>query len=215
MKTAPTVAQVLSLVASGVVFEQAVVQVDKNEGGMTAGCNPAHRSAPLAMCSLIDDTELAQAAIEEAQITHRHPLAGDAAAAVACLCRALIRGTPWSMALAQASEGRCRETRDALEIHRSVELSPNGFAPDALRAAIHFVDTSPSFPIALGRSIDFAGPENYSPVLVGSIGGARWGRAQIGKPFLQHHGDLLPSVEATAVALAHGWQNSAVCHCQA
>jgi len=56
---------------------------------------------------------------------------------------------------------------------------------------------------------------NYCPVLVGIIGGARWGRAQIGKPFLQHHGDLLPSVEATAVALAHGWQNSAVCHRQA
>ena len=205
--TGPTVAQVFSLVASGVMFEQAAIQVHANVRGMTAGCNPAHRSAPLAMCALIDDSELERAAIEEARITHRHPLAGDLAAAVVCLCRALICGASWLVALGQALEGRCWETRDALKIHHRDKLSRNGFAPEVLRAAIHFVDTSPSFPVALARSIDFAGSANYSPVLVGSIGGARWGRSQIEKSLLKHHGDLLPRVEKAARALAHTWQN--------
>ena len=178
---------------------------------MTAGCNPAHRSAPLAMCSVIDDSELERAAMQEAQITHWHPLAGGAATAVVCLCRALIRGMPWPVAIRQVAQGRFTKTRYALEIHHREKLSQNGFAPNALGAAIHFVDTSPCFPIALARSIEFAGPANYCPALVGSIGGARWGCSQVEKSLLMHHGDLLPRVEATAVALTHGWRNSAAC----
>ena len=206
--TGPIVAQVFSLVSSGATFEQAAIRVDASAGGMTAGCNPAHRSAPLAMCASIDDPELERAAMEEAQITHRHPLAGSAAAAVVCLCRALIRGMPWSVAIRQAAQGRFAETRYALEIHHREKLSQNGFAPNALEAAIHFVDTSPCFPIALARSIEFAGRANYCPVLVGSIGGARWGCSQVEKSLLMHHGDLLPRVEGAARALAHTWQNN-------
>jgi hypothetical protein len=59
----------------------------------------------------------------------------------------------------------------------------------------------------LARSIDFAGPANYCPVLVGSIGGARWGRAQIDETSLHHHGDLMARLKAAAFALASGWQD--------
>jgi len=175
---------------------------------MTAGCNPAHRNAPLAMCTSIEDSELGQVAVTEAQLTHRHPLAGDVAAAVACLCRSLIRGVPWSLALGVAAEGRSPETRRALEIPPPERLSRNGFAPDVLSAAVHFVDASASFQIALAQSIDFAGPANYCPVLVGSIGGARWGRAQIEERFLYHQRDLVPRLTAVAITLAKGWQNA-------
>lgn len=206
--TGPTVAQVLSLVASGASFEQASIRVDEKAGGMTAGCNPAHRSAPLAMCASIEDSGIGRAAVTEARLTHRHRLAGDVAAAVACLCRALIRGAPWSVSIGLAAEGRSSETRGALEIPRPEALSRNGFAPDALGAAVHFVDASTSFATALGRSIDFAGAANYCPVLVGSIGGARWGSAQIEESALRHQGDLVPRLKATALALGRAWQNA-------
>jgi len=206
--TGPTAAQVLSLVASGVAFEQAAIRVDEAAGGMTAGCNPAHRSAPLAMCASIEDSAVGRAAVTDARLTHRHPLAGDVAAAVACLCRALIRGASWSAALGVAAEGRSAETRRALEIPPHGKLSRNGFAPDALGAAIHFVDASTTFSTALARSIDFAGPANYCPVLVGSIGGARWGRAEIEDSSLQHQRDLVPRLKAVALDLARGWQNT-------
>ncbi|WP_457653854.1 ADP-ribosylglycohydrolase family protein [Rhodocaloribacter sp.] len=205
--TGPTGARVLSLVASGRSYEQASVRVDEEVGGMTAGCNPAHRIAPLAMCASIDDDRLGAYAMTEARLTHRHPLAGDVAAAVARLCRALIRGVPWPEALTKAAEGRRPETRGSLETGSSVALSRTGFAPDVLAAAIHFLGTSASFEEALERSLDFAGPSNYCPVLVGSIGGARWGRRGIEPPRGRHHGDnLCERVTAVAEALAEGWR---------
>ena len=205
--TGPTVAQVLSLVESGVPFEQASLRVHERLGGMTAGCNPAHRIAPLAMWAPLADRALDQAAIAEACLTHRHPLAGEVAAVVAHLCRALIRGVPWSTALGVVAGGRSPETCRAVEVPHAGELSRGGFAPEVLRSAIHFLDTSDSLSTALARSVDFAGPANYCPVLVGSIGGARWGRSQIEESVLRHLGDLLPRLTTVALALGTGWRN--------
>lgn len=205
--TGPTVARVLSLVASGIPYEQASVRVDEEVSGMTAGCNPAHRIAPLAMCASLDDSQLGLAAMTEARLTHRHRLAGDVAAAVACLCRQLIRGARWSVALTVAAEGRSLETRRTLELRPPEELSRNGFALDVLAAAIYFLDTSASFAEALVRSLDFAGPPNYCPVLVGSIGGARWGRWSIEQSLLRHERELIERVTAAALVLAEGWRN--------
>lgn len=204
--TGPTVARVLRLVESGTPFAEAARRVHEEAGGLTAGCNPAHRSAPLAMCASIDDSLLPEAAMEEAKLTHKHPLAGDVAATVVRLCRSLICGVPWQAAMELAAEGRCSETRSALSIPAVEILSPDGFAPGVLAAATYFVDSSDSFSTALARSIKFAGPANYCPVLVGSIGGARWGRDYIDPGALHLHKDLLPRLNAVALLLANGWK---------
>lgn len=203
--TGPTTAQVLSLVASGASFEQALICVDERLGEMTAGCNPAHRIAPLAMYRSLDDVALASAAIAEARLTHRHPIAGEIAAVVASLCRALIRGVSWTNALEVCVVGRGLEARCAVAIPRVGELSLGGFAPEVLRSAIYFLNDADSLSAALARSIEFAGPENYCPVLVGSIGGARWGCSQIAAEALWHHGDLVPRLTSAGIALAREW----------
>lgn len=174
---------------------------------MTAGCNPAHRCAPLAMCAAIEDSRIAQAASTEAQLTHQHPLAADVAAAVACLCRGLIRGEPWPTALGLVTAGRRPETCRAVEIRSLEHISPSGFASEALGAALYFLDTSDSFSDALARAIDFASPDNYCPVLAGSIGGARWGRSQIDDRLCRHQQRLMPRLSAAARVLAEGWRN--------
>ena len=79
-----------------------------------------------------------------------------------------------------------------------------GYAPDVLRAALFFVATSACFTEALDRSLTFAGPSNYCPVLVGAVAGARWGASAI-PPSALGHVDILPRVRATAEALAAGW----------
>ncbi len=203
--TGPIAAQVLELGSKGIPLEEAAKRVDTIAGGLTAGCNPAHRSGPLAMLSAIDDSRLDSAAKAEACLTHRHALAGDVAAVVVTTSRALIRGVPWEAALDQAAAGRLEETRRAVADRRTSGLSRGGFAPDVLRAAIVFVHTSPSFSIALARSVDFAGASNYSPVLVGSIGGARWGRSAIDEGAFAHHASLLPRLRSVATDLAGGW----------
>jgi hypothetical protein len=50
----------------------------------------------------------------------------------------------------------------------------------------------------------FAGPANYCPVLVGTIGGARWGSSAIPHQALAHV-DILPRVEICAHGLVAGW----------
>jgi hypothetical protein len=73
-----------------------------------------------------------------------------------------------------------------------------------LQAAVHFVTTNVSFDTALDATLRFAGPANYCPVLVGAIGGARWGGRAIDDSRLQHCRDRR-RVEAVAKALAAEW----------
>jgi hypothetical protein len=73
-----------------------------------------------------------------------------------------------------------------------------------LRAAVFFVGTSACFAEALGRSLAFARSANDCPVLVGAVGGARWG-ASASPPQCLAQVEILPGVQAAAEALAAGW----------
>ncbi|MGB5754229.1 MAG: ADP-ribosylglycohydrolase family protein, partial [Thermoanaerobaculia bacterium] len=95
---------VFDLVLSGEKRSEAVARAHKQLQGMTAGVNPAHRMAPLAMAPFIAGEDLEAAARMESALTHAHPLAGETAAAVAILCRKLIRGLSWEAALVGSAQ---------------------------------------------------------------------------------------------------------------
>jgi ADP-ribosylglycohydrolase len=158
------------------------------------------------LASLADD-DLPGCAITEARLTHHDPLAGDVAAAVAVLCRSLIRGAAWERALQRSAERRQAQISEALLSGQEGPATGGGFAPEVLRAAVYFVGSSSSFSEALDLSLAFAGPANYCPVLVGAIGGARWGSSAIPAPALAHV-DILRRVETCAHGLAAGWARS-------
>ena len=77
--TGPIAEAVFARAASGVPFQTAASLVHSRFRTMTAGCNPAHRCAPLGMALCVPASELEAAAREQASMTHAHPLAGDAA----------------------------------------------------------------------------------------------------------------------------------------
>jgi ADP-ribosylglycohydrolase len=202
--TGPTAARVFTLVDSGLSFQAAARQVHLEAGEQTAGCNPAHRSAPLAMMPDLNAQQLAEYAANEAALTHYHPLSGDVAAAVVVICQALVSGAAWEDAVESACTGRMPETRDAMTDPETDSLNGGGFAPDVLAAASYFVGGSDTFDAALDASLQFAGPANYCPVLVGSIGGARWGASSIADRMIGHC-DILPRVQSAAASLASRW----------
>jgi ADP-ribosylglycohydrolase len=169
----PTANRVFQLVSRGMSLTKASEQVDYELSGRTAGCNPAHRAAPLAMLD-VSDKELIDITIQEAKLTHWHPLAADVSVATVLLCRKLWRGEDWHTAVANTRKGRLIETQRALETHKMDELNGNGYAPNVLAAAMYFLSNSKSITEAIECSIDFAGPANYCPVLVGTIGAAKW-----------------------------------------
>ena len=196
--TGPVSHRALALMAAGMPAHEATAQVRRESGGMTAGCNPAHRSPPLAMLAALADEELGAFAMAEAGLTHYDPVAGEVAAAVNKVCRALIRGVAWSDAVRPAGSFFVRQGPG----------NPGGYAPDVLRAALYFAGTSASFTAALDGSLAFAGPANYCPVLVGAVAGARWGASTIPPPALAHV-EILPRVRAAADALAADWADDA------
>ena len=50
-----------------------------------------------------------------------------------------------------------------------------------------YVDQSDNLEDALNRAIQFAGASNYCPILVGSLGDARWGADLFSGDWFEHH----------------------------
>ncbi len=173
--TGPTAESVFGHVADGMSWKDAAGVVNAERGGQTVGCNPAHRASPLAMATFLMPGELSELAMREAALTHAHPLAGEVSAAVIALCRGLIDGLPWKSAIESASVSKTPEVAAALMQSERHPLDDSGYSPEVLRAAVFFVDSSHDFSSALEASLKFAGPANYSPVLVGAIAGSRYG----------------------------------------
>ena len=175
----PTSERVLDLLAAGRPPAEAVRRADAEAGGMTAGCNPMHRAAPLGLVAAIADDALELAARGDAAITHAHALAGEAAAAAALLLRLLLRGTAWDAAADRAAAGRDPELALSMARWQSAPRDRGGFAPVVLHAAMHFAGTASGFDAALDAALSFAGPSNYSPVTAGTLAGARFGARAI------------------------------------
>lgn len=203
--TGPTAARVFELVNSGKPFAEAASLVHDEFGGLTAGCNPAHRAAPLAMSVSLADGDLPRYALAEAAFTHKHPLAGDVSAAAVTLSRALICGHDWPTAITMAEPGRLEETRAALMSQSPETLQRDGFALHVLAAAVHFVASSSDFNAMLRQALAFAGPANYCPVLAGSIGGAKWGAASVSSEWFRDS-EIMLRVRRAADSLAVAWQ---------
>jgi ADP-ribosylglycohydrolase len=184
---------VFDAILCGEPSHAAASRVDRELAGMTAGCNPAHRASPLAMCQAIADGDLRKAALQEARLTHLHPTAGEVSATVVEVCRYLIRGADWDTAV--RSTGATIPDR----------IKPSGYAPDVLGAALFFVSASRDFEECLSRAVRFAGAENFCPVLAGALAGARWGAAAIPESVIQQDGAIRDRVADAAAELASRW----------
>ncbi|MEM6285115.1 MAG: ADP-ribosylglycohydrolase family protein, partial [Chloroflexota bacterium] len=204
--TGPTAAHVFELVESGMAPEAAVKLVHEWHNRLTAGCNPAHRAPVLAAAQFLPDDTLLRTAADEAALTHYDPLAGEVSAAVVMLCRALIRGMGWDAACIEVAAKLPPRTGKLLTARTTVEkLHAGGYAPHVLEGALHFARTHPTFETALTMSIKQAGWGNYIPVLVGALGGARWGMSGIPGSEILKSLDILPDLHATADRLAAKW----------
>lgn len=171
----PTVHRVFELVHGGVNRIRAVEMVDNEASGFTAGCNPAHRASVISMMTFLPSDTVAELARAEARLTHLHPDAGEASAAVVLLCRHLIDGADWQEAVYQASKEVDGKSKLSLLLPDSGPLDKGGYAPEVLRAAVSIVQNCSDFESSLNASFKFSYPGHYCPILVGVIAGARWG----------------------------------------
>ena len=99
--------------------DQAVQSAYEQLRGLSAGCNPAQRSYPLALCQQINDEELFEISCAEAQLTHLNGQAGQVSGIINLILRRLIKGDSWDQAVDFAFEnapsdlaGDIREIRE-------------------------------------------------------------------------------------------------------
>ncbi|MFO0979320.1 MAG: ADP-ribosylglycohydrolase family protein [Planctomycetaceae bacterium] len=202
--TGPVADRVFARVQKGQAVDDAVKAVHLDRNQLTGGCNPAHRAVALAMCSAIPVESLAGAAFQEASLTHFDSIAGDVSAAVVVLCRHLILGSTWSQALDAAKGNRDPATKDALAVIPEAQLDRGGYTPHVLAAAIYFLDRHQTLRKALDAAYEFAGRWNFCPVLVGAIGGARWGASSVPVDRIRHT-EPMPRVNEATERLLASW----------
>jgi len=161
--TGPTFAMVFQKVSQGISIEDASIQVHKQLNGKTVGCGPAHRIAPLAGFKDIPTNQLIDFAREEAKITHYHPDAGNCSAVMVLLCRYLIEGHSWNDSKNLVSQNE--EMKSTWINIQNANLNAGGYVLDVMHSAVHFLNVED----AIEKSLKFAGPSNYCPVIVGII----------------------------------------------
>jgi len=196
--------QVFKHVSEGMSFKEAAIRVHQNLDGMTAGCNPVHRNAPISLCNQLNDNVIADLAIIETSITHKHNHAAIASSTVAQLLRVLVSGIAWDTALMKIDNINSPLVSDVIKNAKSNKIKSDGYSLNVLSAAIHFVDINKTFDDALEQAIEFSGDSNYCAVLVGSLGGARWGANNISEFWLKGARDYDRLISVTN-DLANEW----------
>jgi hypothetical protein len=108
----------------------------------------------------------------EARLSHFSPVAGEVAMVSVRICAHLLNEVPFEDSVTMALRGTSGLSLEQVPVY---DRYSGGHAPRVLQTAVSFVREATCFREALENSLTFAGPSNYSPVLVGVIGACRFG----------------------------------------
>jgi len=137
-----------------------------------AGNGAAMRMAPVALCTLGDATQLQRYAIEQAHLTHHHPLSD-----AACQCL----GQMVHEAMLGADRFRLHEiTRDLVAEYPNFRFNTydgqaSGYVVETLRTVFHFFFTTASFEECLVGIVNQGGDADTTGAIGGMLAGAFYG----------------------------------------
>jgi len=137
-----------------------------------AGNGAVMRVAPAALFSVGDDSLLERVAVEQARLTHNHPLSDAACVAVGRLVHLGLRGAPARELLAVA---QALESVHPSFAFRSGPGPAGGFVGDTLRAVFHSLFTTTSFEQCLVRVVNLGGDADTTGTIAGAVAGALYG----------------------------------------
>jgi ADP-ribosyl-[dinitrogen reductase] hydrolase len=146
-----------------------------------AGNGAAMRVAPVALFALGDEELLSRLAVEQARLTHNHPLSDAACVTVARMVQRGILGTPMNGLRAAAEElaGRHAEFR--------FDGDPGGataYVADTLRTVFQEFFTSRTFEECLVRIVNRGGDADTTGAIAGAVAGAHYGLEAIPRRWL-------------------------------
>lgn len=137
-----------------------------------AGNGAAMRNLPTVLASLADEELLLQRSIQQAHLTHHHPLSDAGVAALACMTRRL---------LLEGSQAPCdRIARELIAQHGEFRFRPwpgrsGGFIVETLQTVFDAFFNTGSFEDCVVRAVNRGGDADTIGALVGQLAGALYG----------------------------------------
>lgn len=137
-----------------------------------AGNGAAMRVAPVALYTLGDEKLLSRLAVEQAHITHHHPLSDAACVAVGSLIQRGILRTPLAGLRATADELAARHPEFLFERY---DGESSAYVADTLRTVLDAFFSTGSFEDCLVKTVNRGGDADTAAAIAGAIAGARYG----------------------------------------
>lgn len=147
-----------------------------------AGNGAAMRTAPVAIYTLGDDQLLERLAVEQARITHHHPLSDAACVAAGRLIQLGILGIPLHGLRAAAGELAARHPEFRFE---GYDGDSSGYVADTLRTVLDAFFSTESFEDCLVKTVNRGGDADTTGAIAGAIAGARYGLSAIPRRWLR------------------------------
>jgi len=178
-------------------LEKGRLEAPPDERG--AGNGAAMRVAPVALYTLGDEELLSRLAVEQARITHHHPLSDAACVSVGTIIqRGLLGASPRDVrAAAEELAARYPEFR-----FDGYDGESSGYVVDTLRTVFDAFFSTDSFEDCIVRTVNRGGDADTTGSIAGAIAGARYGLDAIPRRWLQAlDPDLREELSALAEAL--------------
>lgn len=146
------------------------LQVPPNE--RDAGNGAAMRMAPVALYALGDEERMARLAVEQARLTHNHPLSDAACVAVGLLVQWGILGYPARRLRAAADELVARHPQFRFEGYGG---GATAYVADTIRTVFCAFFSTGGFEECLVKSVNRGDDADTTAAIAGAIAGARYG----------------------------------------
>ena len=166
----------------GIERYRAMRQLQAPPGKKDAGNGAAMRTAPVALFSLGNEEGMAWLALEQARLTHNHPLSDAACIAVGIMVQWGILGYPARSLRAAADELVDRHPEFHFEEY---EGGATAYVADTMRTALNAFFTTDDFEECLIKTVNRGDDADTTATIVGAIAGAWYGLDAIPPRWLQ------------------------------